>query len=75
MRIFIVIFCVLVSNAFAQSEILYKFLNLNRENLTVSGRCENDLQILQESLESGEIWAMKSEFLRFYFLNSIVKIC
>lgn len=66
MRILIVIICVLVPNVFAQSEILYKFLNLNRENLSISGSCENDLQILKDSLVDGEMWALKSEFLRFF---------
>lgn len=55
------IFCVLVPNVFAQSEILYKFLQLNREHLRISESCENDLQIIEEGLESEDVWALKCE--------------
>lgn len=61
MRFFLVIFCVLVPNVFAQSEILYKFLQLNREHLRISESCENDLQIIEEGLESEDVWALKCE--------------
>ena len=61
MRIFAVFLCVLVPAAFAQSEILARFLHLNRQNLSISQSCEQDLQVIDESLGRKEIWAMKSE--------------
>lgn len=65
MRIFAVTFGVMVfwPTAFAQSEILLRFLHLNRHNLSVSQSCEQDLQVIDESLGRKDIWAMKSEFV------------
>ena len=65
MRIFAVVFGVLVPTVFAQSEILLRFLHLNRQNLSISQSCEQDLQVIDESLGRKEIWAMKSELKRF----------
>ena len=45
----------------AQSEIVLRFLNLNRENLTISKSCDSDLKTVNASLAKNEIWALKCE--------------
>lgn len=45
----------------AQHEIVYNFLNLNRENLGISKACDQDLQMISAGIETNEIWALKSE--------------
>ena len=60
MKLYLVIFCVFPI-VFAQSEILNRFLKLNRDELKISGKCDNDLNLIDKNLNDGEIWALKCE--------------
>ena len=62
MKVITAIFCVLVPSVLAQSEILYKFLKLDRGNLAISKSCNDDLKIIDSSLENKDIWALNREY-------------
>ena len=48
----------------AQSEVIHKFLRVNRTGLLVSAECDNDLKIVENSLAENEIWALKCECVK-----------
>lgn len=62
MKVITAILCALVPSVLTQSEILYKFLKLDRGNLSISKSCNDDLNLIDFSLERQDIWALKCKY-------------
>lgn len=66
---FLIIVCALIEVQ-AQSEIVLRFLSLNRKNLTITKACDHDLKVISASLETNEVWALKCKFIKLINLSS-----
>ena len=42
-----------------QSNIIDRFIKLNRDNLTISKECDSDFKVINASIQGNDVWALK----------------